>query len=487
MTVALAGITKTFGSVRANDGVDLVIGAGELVGVLGENGAGKSTLMKILSGFQAADSGSISVDGAPITLGSPADAEAAGIGMLHQDPLVFLPMTVLENFMLANPAAPDRRRARAELTDMAGRFGFSLDPDTPVRGLSVGERQQLEMLRLISLGVRLLILDEPTTAISVTQRAALFATLRTLAAEGTSVVFVSHKLDEVEDLCARVVVMRAGRVVGERDVPCPHDQLVELMFGTRIEPESRPPSVRGGPLARLEGVAVADPLVPLAPVDLEIAAGEAIGLAGIEGSGQRQLLRACAGVTGIASGRFILDGVDLTDAGYRRRLAAGIRFLPAGRIEEGLVEGLTVTEHVALVEPSGGFVDWPAAEREAERRVERFSIRGRPGSSAEALSGGNQQRLMFALLPPWVELLLLEHPTRGLDLESARWVWATLLERRRLGTAIAFSSSDVDELLLHADRIAVFYAGEIVDVVDAVSVGVDRLGRLMAGSGRAAG
>ena len=219
MTVALAGITKTFGSVRANDGVDLIIGPGELVGVLGENGAGKSTLMKILSGFQAADSGSISVDGAPIALGSPADAEAAGIGMLHQDPLVFLPMTVLENFMLANPAASDRRRARADLAEMSSRFGFSLDPDTPVRRLSVGERQQLEMLRLISQGVRLLILDEPTTAISVTQRAALFSTLRTLATEGTSVVFVSHKLDEVEDLCARVVVMRAGRVVGERAVP----------------------------------------------------------------------------------------------------------------------------------------------------------------------------------------------------------------------------------------------------------------------------
>ncbi len=177
--------------------------------------------MKILSGFQPADSGRISVDGAAIALGSPAEASAAGIGMLHQDPLVFLPMSVLENYMLANPEASDRSRAKEELAAAAGRFGFALDPDTPVRRLSIGERQQLEILRLISAGVRVLILDEPTTAISVTQRAALFATLRALAADGTSVVFVSHKLDEVEELCTRVVVMRAGKVVGDRQVPCP--------------------------------------------------------------------------------------------------------------------------------------------------------------------------------------------------------------------------------------------------------------------------
>ncbi len=485
MTVELAGITKTFGPVRANDGIDLVVADGELVAVLGENGAGKSTLMKILSGFQPADSGRIWVDGSPIAVGSPADASAAGIGMLHQDPLVFLPMSVLENYMLANPAARDRSRAKEELAAAAGRFGFALDPDTPVRRLSIGERQQLEVLRLISAGVRVLILDEPTTAISVTQRAALFATLRALAADGTSVIFVSHKLDEVEELCTRVVVMRAGKVVGDRQVPCPHDDLVELMFGSRVEPEVRPPSPAAGTSVHLEAVTVADRLVPLRPVDLTVAAGEALGLAGIEGSGQRQLLRACAGLRPFESGTFSLGGVDLTRAGYRQRLDAGIRFLPANRTEEGLVGGLTITEHVALVEPGGAFIDWPGSERGAVERVARYSIKGRPDSPAEALSGGNQQRLMFALLPEHVELLLLEHPTRGLDLGSARWVWGTLLERRRRGTAIVFASSDLDELLLHADRIAVFYAGEVVAVVDAATIGADRLGALMAGAGRA--
>lgn len=488
MTVALTGITKTFGSVRANDGVDLVVGDGELLGVLGENGAGKSTLMKILSGFQPADSGRVSIDGHQISLASPADAVAAGIGMLHQDPLVFLPMTVLDNYVLANPAQGDRRRGRHELAAAAGRFGFGLDLDTPVRRLSIGERQQLEILRLISLGVRVLILDEPTTAISVTQRAVLFAALRTLATDGTGVVFVSHKLEEVEELCTRVVVMRAGRVVGERAVPCSHDELVELMFGRRVDPEQRPPSLVGETRVRLEAVSVTDPLVPLHPVDLEIGAGEVVGIAGLEGSGQRQLLRACAGLTPFASGRFTLDGTDLTALPYRDRLTLGIRFLTAARIEEGLVEGLTVTEHVALVDDSGGgFVDWDEAERRADNRIERFSIRGMAGSTAESLSGGNQQRLLFALLPDRLSMLLMEHPTRGLDLESARWVWATLLERRGDGTAILFSSSDLDELLIHADRIAVFYAGEVVDVVEARLIGADRLGRLIAGAGRAAG
>jgi simple sugar transport system ATP-binding protein len=489
VTVELVGITKTFGSVRANDGVDLVVEPGELVGVLGENGAGKSTLMKILSGFQPADSGRISVDGAPITLGSPADAVAAGIGMLHQDPLVFLPMTVLENYLLANPAEPERTAARVDLAGAAERFGFTLDADTPVRRLSVGERQQLEILRLISQGARVLILDEPTTAISVTQRAALFAALRRLAADGTSVVFVSHKLDEVEELCSRVVVMRAGRVVGERPVPWPHDELVELMFGRRVEPEVRQPSPADAsrPVVRLEAVTVDDPLVPLRPVDLEVAAGESLGLAGLEGSGQRQLLRALAGLLPFSAGRFQLQGADVTHSNYHHRLDAGIRFLPANRIEEGLVEGMSITELVALVEPGGAFIDWSGAEQGAAQRVDRYSIKGRAETCCEELSGGNQQRLMFALLPEGIDLLLMEHPTRGLDLGSARWVWGTLLERQRRGTAIVFASSDMDELLLHADRIAVFYAGEIIDVVDAATVGADRLGGLMAGMGRAAG
>lgn len=223
MSLELRDIHKHFGPVRATDGISLTIEGGTLHGLLGENGAGKSTLMKILSGFYAPDSGEILLDGEPIRPSSPRDAIAHGIGMLHQDPLVFLPFTVLDNLLLASPSGIrlDRRKAREELAEMCTRFGFSLDPGTLVRTLTVGERQQLEIVRLLWLGARVLILDEPTTGISAPQRVKLFATLRLLAADGMSVIFVSHKLEEVDELCERVTVIRLGQVIGHAELPCP--------------------------------------------------------------------------------------------------------------------------------------------------------------------------------------------------------------------------------------------------------------------------
>ncbi len=485
MSVELIGIHKSFGEVRANAGIDLEIGDGELLGVLGENGAGKSTLMKILSGFQPADSGTVLVDGEPIALGSPVDAIAHGIGMLHQDPLVFLPMSVLENFVLGAPRGTDFRAARAALLSLCEQFGFALAPDAAVRRLSVGERQQLEIVRLLWRGARVLIFDEPTTAISATQRDRLFGTLRTLTSEGMSVIFVSHKLEEALELCTRIVVMRRGEVVAERPVPTPVPEIVELMFGSMIAPENRPDRVAGSPLASLEDVAVADRLVSVRGVELEIASGEVVGLAGLEGSGQLQLLRACAGLLPFTSGRFTVGGEEMTRAPYRERLASGIQLLTAGRLEEGLVDGLTITEHLALVDRDGGFlVDWEANRSVAADEIARFSIRGTPESMVESLSGGNQQRLLLALLRKRLRILLMEHPTRGLDVESARWVWSALLARRSDGTAIVFSSADLDELVLYSDRIAVFFAGEVIDVVDARAADVEQLGRLIGGSRR---
>jgi simple sugar transport system ATP-binding protein len=480
----LLDIHKEFGPVRANDGVSLRIEPGTVHGLLGENGAGKSTLMKILSGYISADSGEVRLGGRTLTLASPRDAMAAGIGMLHQDPLVFLPFSVLDNFMTGSPGGffLDRDAAAAELSRTAERFGFSFDPDAPARSLTVGERQQLEIVRLLSLGAKVLILDEPTSGITAEQRVKLFETLRSLSAEGMIVIFVSHKLEEVEDLCDRVTVLGKGRVVGEAEMPVPAERLVEMMFGRVVSPGTRTPVEIGGPLLELAGLGVKDRGPAMEPLDLVVREGEVLGLAGLEGSGQRTLLRACAGLLEPTMGTISVGGRDLTGAKYREFCDAGVSILPAGRLEEGLVAGLTISEHLVLTGGSKRFrIDRGAARERAGEAITEYSIRGRPDSTAEGLSGGNQQRLLLAMLPPKVRLLLLEQPTRGLDVESAAWVWTQLLERREQGAAIVFASADLDEVLRYSDRIAVFFAGSVLRVLDVEHTTGEQLGHLIGG------
>jgi ABC-type uncharacterized transport system ATPase subunit len=486
MSLELVDVHKSFGPVRANDGVSLTVEAGTLHGLLGENGAGKSTLMKILSGFLSADSGEIRLNGEQLHLSSPRDGIRAGIGMLHQDPLVFLPFTVLENLLLGREGGlgVDRGAAERSLREMSERFGFTFDPTAPVRNLTVGERQQLEILRLLWLGARVLILDEPTTGISAGQRIKLFEVLRALARDGMIVIFVSHKLEEVEELCGRVTVMRRGRAVGEADMPCPTDRLVEMMFGRVVAPTVPEQTPVGEVVIELEAVTTRE-LADGDEVSVSVRAGEVIGLAGLEGSGQRTFLRLCAGLAEPATGRVRLGGRDLTRRRYREYLAAGMHYLPAGRLEEGLVPGLSISEHFALTDGTDGFfIDHGRARRGAEAKIEEHFIVGTPESPAEALSGGNQQRLLLAMTPPDVRLLLMEHPTRGLDIESADWVWTRLLERRDRGTAIVFASADLDELLRYADRILVFFAGSVLKEVDARGTSGDELGTLIGGKER---
>jgi general nucleoside transport system ATP-binding protein len=486
MTLRLRGITKHYGSLRANDAVDLDVADGELHGLLGENGAGKSTLMKVLSGFVHADAGEVELDDEPLSLSSPRDAIAAGIGMLHQDPLVFGPFTVLDNFLLASPGTTrlDRTQGREQLAAAAQRYGFTFDPDAVARTLSVGERQQLEIARLLWLGARLLIFDEPTTGISAEQRDKLFEVLRDLAGDGLIVIFVSHKLEEIEQLCNRVTIMRAGKVVGTEDMPVPAERLVELMFGDVIVVPDRPPATLGQNVLRVREAEFSD-RIDVGPVDVDVAESEVLGLAGLEGSGQRTFLRGCAGLIDADRGSIRVDGVELAKRHHDAFRSAGVHLLPAGRLEEGLVPGLTIAEHFELVSANRSFfVDWGEAEATARRRIASDSIKGTIASTAESLSGGNQQRLLLAMLPRHVRLLLMEHPTRGLDFESAAWVWTQLLERRIDGTAIVFASVDLDELLRYSDRIAVFFAGRIIEVVDAQATDAEELGHLIGGRRR---
>jgi len=481
MSLELRGIYKSYGAVRASDGVDLRLEAGAIHGLRGENGAGKSTLMKVLSGFVVPDAGEVLLDGKAVPLGSTRAAIRAGIGMLHQDPLVFLPFTVLDNFLLGSGRRVDRGATVGELERIGAQFGFQFDPSAPARSLTVGERQQLEIARLLWLGARVLILDEPTTGISASQQERLFAALRVLAGQGMIVAFVSHKLEEVEALCQTVSVMRRGKVVGEASLPCPTEQLVEMMFGRVVAPAQKEGVSLGEPVLSLERVQLED-RVAAAEYSLAVRAGEVIGLAGLEGSGQRPFLRTCAGLSRPAEGVLAVGERDLSTARYHEFLEAGVHFLPAGRLEEGLISGLTITEHFLLAARAKGLrIDWGAAEADAEERIAANLIVGTPASTADELSGGNQQRLLLALMPADVRLLLMEHPTRGLDLESADWVWRQLLERSRRGTAIVFASADLDELLRYSDRILVFFAGKVLREVRAADTSGEELGYLIGG------
>ncbi|HEY5528908.1 MAG TPA: ATP-binding cassette domain-containing protein [Thermoleophilia bacterium] len=486
MEVQLREIRKHFGPVKANDGITLSVPAGSIQGILGENGAGKSTLMKILSGFQPADSGDIVLDGTLVQMRSPADAIRHGVGMLHQDPLDFPPMSVVDNLLIGAPGGviPRRREAAAAIAGEARSLGLSIDLRAEVGSLTVGERQQLELLRLLWLGARVLILDEPTTGISAEQRAVLFSTLRRLAGQGKTVIFVSHKLEEVQDLCTRVAVLRQGRLVGAALPPFEVEGLVNMMFARQVSPGERMVCTPGEPILRLSSLGVERGRIRLSGLDLDVRESETIGLAGMEGSGQSLLLRACAGLVPTVQGRIRLNNADLTGKPYRQFKKRGVAYVPASRLEEGLIPGLTLTEHFLLADRQGGvFIDREKGRRLAQSRIEEFNIRGTPANRVESLSGGNQQRALLALVKEKAKLLLLEHPTRGLDIESVIYLWGKLKERCLGGGAILFTSSDLDELLRYSDRILVFFSGRVSALLDAATTTVDELGQLIGGRG----
>jgi simple sugar transport system ATP-binding protein len=485
MRVELRSIHKHFGPVPANVGISLTIPAGTIHGLLGENGAGKSTLMKVLSGYFAADRGEIVLAGVAARLTSPADALRHGVGMLHQDPLDFPPLLLLDNFLLGQSGfRQNRRAARQAFVDVCRQFGFDLDPEAFVGDLTVGERQQLEIARLLWMGARALILDEPTTGISAPQKVKLFATLKQLAAQGKTIIFVSHKLEDVEALCDHITVLRQGQVAGEAAPPYATEQLVQLMFGQTLTVRARPSVPLGAPALAFAQVALTDGRLQVDDLNLTIAAGEVIGLAGLEGSGQQLLLQACAGLLPPTKGRVRLGGVDLTRQPYQRFLQAGVAYAPANRLREGLVPGLTLAEHVVLARrgPQPALIDWNAAQTQTQTRITDFNIKGAPASRVESLSGGNQQRALLALLPETgLRVLAVEHPTRGLDVESAMYIWGKLLERRKQGLAIVFATADLDELLQYSDRILVFFSGRVLAEVNARETTTEQLGYLIGG------
>jgi simple sugar transport system ATP-binding protein len=543
MRLQLKQVSKTFGALRANHDISLSFAASQIYAILGENGAGKSTLMKIIAGYQAPDAGGhIYIEGEAVVFKSPMDALAKGVGMLYQDPLDFPPMTVLDNYLTARPDVPfipKRRQAAQELAALCTKLGFSLNPQALVESLTIGERQQLEIARLLSLNIKILILDEPTTGISAEQRQRLFSALKRLAQEeGLTILLVTHKLADVEALCDKVVVLRAGRVVGQVDMPSPSAYLVKLMFGTMPSPPSREAVPLGETVLAVENLHLHTPLFTLPSLSLEVRAGEVLGLAGLDGSGQTEFMRACAGFTRLSWGRHMLalstlalcaaifsqilgdsrlvlgvtlallvalllvplvlallryllhphDPIRFLGAGtrwlgYRELRARGLAYLSAGRLEEGLVRGLTLTQHSALADPHPRpWVAWRGALRRMEAAIARYQIRGKPHSPIHTLSGGNQQRVALSLLPPALRLAFLENPTRGLDVNSAQRIWDLLLERRKDGTALIFSSPDLDEIVRYSDRILVFSSGKWRLVTERAEMNAETLGLLIGGA-----
>lgn len=485
MQIELREIRKYFGPVKANDGISLVLQEGHIYGLLGENGAGKSTLMKILSGYQPPDSGEILINGQAVTFDSPAQALDNGIGMLYQDPLDFPPFRIIENYLLGRPGGflLDYKSAEAELHDLARRYSFELDFNAHVDSLSLGERQQLELIRLLAGGAELLILDEPTTGISAEQKEKLFGSMQKLAREeGKILILVSHKLDEVQELCGHAFVLHRGKLVGESPVPCSNEVLVDLMFDELPPRTERAPFELKDPALEINDLTIKTYRMTVDGLNLSIRKGEVFGLAGLEGSGQELLMQTCAGLEQPAAGRIRVHGKDVTGWSYHRMQAEDIAYMPAGRLEAGLVAGLSLTEHVVLAQPEHEFlVDWPTAREETAARIEHYQIVGAPHTTADALSGGNQQRLLFALLKTPLKLILLEHPTRGLDVRSANWIWETLYRRREAGTAIIFMSADLDEIVERSDRIAVFSGGKMSRIVEAKDTSVEELGHLIGG------
>jgi general nucleoside transport system ATP-binding protein len=496
LAAELHGITKRYGDLIANDAVDLELTRGEVHALLGENGAGKTTLMRVLYGLTTADSGRILVDGSPAVIHSPRDAIAAGIGMVTQHFSLVQPMSVTENLILgrATGARLDLAAARRSVEQASERFGIVVQPDALVQDLSVGEQQRVEIIKALSRECRVLILDEPTAVLVPHEVEALFETLRRLIDDGLSVVFISHKLGEVRTISDRVSVMRRGQMVGTAAGDTDERELARMMVGrptfgvVRQDPPSR------GAKARLQvrGLSArgAHGLVALHDIDLDVHAGEILGVAGVSGNGQTELAEALSGMRATTGGSATVDGHEIADADPSTVMAAGVGRIPEDR-HASLVLDLPVSLNLIMehIDDFGSAtrLDGRKIDAYARELIERYRIKARPHDRVATLSGGNIQKVLLArVLSRDPKVVIVSQPTRGLDVGASEYVREELLARRRDGAAILLMSEDLDELLSLSDRVAVIYEGRIVGRMEAGEADAEHLGMLMAGRGTAA-
>ncbi|HEY5486760.1 MAG TPA: ABC transporter ATP-binding protein [Candidatus Limnocylindrales bacterium] len=497
----MRGITKRYPGVVANDHITLDVRRGEIHALLGENGAGKTTLMNVLYGLARPDEGQILLDGQEIKIAGPSDAIARGISMVHQHFMLVPVLSVAENVILgaetmSNPVFVDRREASKRIAALATRFGFDLDPDATVGSLSVGQQQRVEILKALYRSARILVLDEPTAVLTPQETDEIFALLRRLAADGHSIVFISHKLYEVLAVADRITVIRRGRVIGER---CPgettEEELAELMVGREVElTVDRGESHVAGPVFRVEGLRVADDrhheVVPGAT--FEIRAGEILGVAGVAGNGQDELIQAIVGLRRATDGKVTLLGHDITGLRPRAINEAGVGYVPGDRQRFGLIlsfplyDNLVLTSYYRAPFARGVLRDDSAILDSARAQIERFDIRTHSAAASTAtLSGGNQQKVVVAReFERDLALLILDQPTRGLDVGSIEFIHNQIIAKRDAGTAVLLVSAELDEVMEMSDRIAVMYRGRIVAELDGRTADKSEVGLLMATGGR---
>jgi general nucleoside transport system ATP-binding protein len=487
--VALEGITKRFPGVVANDDVSLELRTGEVHALIGENGAGKSTLMRILYGMYPADAGRFLIRGEEVKIHSPRDAIARGIGMVHQHFVLVDPFTVAENVVLGDEggAVLDQDGAERKVKELADAYGFQIDPHATVEDLSVGEEQRVEILKALYRGVDILILDEPTAVLTPAETRDLFGNLRRLRADGKSIVFISHKLDEVLEIADRITVLRRGEVVGETTpAQTSKAQLAEMMVGRPVLFRlDKPQGEIGEAVLRLEDLHGGR----LHGLSLEVRAGEIVGVAGVEGNGQRDLADAIMGLRPLEGGHVVLEGRDLASLSTAEIRNAGVGFVPEDRHEQGLVLGMTLWENSLLGRQDDapfvkrGILSLRTIKELARKLVKLFDVRARSiDVTAGALSGGNQQKLILAReLETDPKLLLAAQPTRGLDVGAIEFVWRQILEQKAEGRGVLLISAELDEIYALSDRILTLYEGRITGEYSP-DAPADEVGRGMLGA-----
>jgi general nucleoside transport system ATP-binding protein len=499
IVLRLANITKRFGALIANDDISLTLRKGEIIALLGENGAGKTTLMNILFGHYVANEGTIEAFGETLPRGNPRAALGVGIGMVHQHFTLAEQMTVLENIMLGTEPLARLRSgtslARNKLIKLANDFGLAVDPDARVSSLTVGERQRVEILKALYRNARILILDEPTAVLTPGEADALFKTLARMAAAGLSVIFISHKLHEVMAAASRVVVLRAGKVAGERDISqTSREELASLMVGGAIsKPDVKPASVAGAPLLQLQNVSAKLPggRVALDKASLTLRAGEITGIAGVSGNGQSVIAALIEGMVAPSSGQMLLNGSVISVWSPAAALQSGIARIPEDRHATGMIADMSVTENAISERHNDqrfskrGLLDWSSAKRFAESLIKSYDIKT-PSAETQVrlLSGGNMQKLILGrALNGAPQVIIANQPTRGLDVGAVAFVQSQLLEARARGAAILLISEDLDEVLALADNIVVTFAGKLSAPIARADANEVTIGAMMAGAG----
>ena len=496
MKLELRNITKRFGALVANDDISLVLKSGEIHALLGENGAGKSTLMNVLYGLLKPDLGSILIDDKEVHFEGPGDAMASGIGMVHQHFMLIPVFTVAENVVLGHEPTGalgtlDLNSARKIVREISDRFGFDIDPDAKVQDLPVGAQQRVEIIKSLARDAKILVLDEPTAVLTPQETDELMEIMRGLAKAGTSIIFITHKLREVQEVADRITVIRQGKVVASPSPKASANELASLMVGREVKLNTkRKPAKVGEEALIIKDLTVLDDRnhQMVDGVSLSIRYGEILAIAGVQGNGQTELAEAILGLRKIHAGSIQVAGSDVTKRSVREVLESGLGYIPEDRKKDGLVADFSIAENLML---DGSFdapfakgfqIDFANRDRIADELIEEFDIRTPSAETlAKQLSGGNQQKVVVAReLGRELKVLVASQPTRGVDVGSIEFIHDQMIAARDSGKCVLVISTELDEVLALADRIAVMYRGRIVGIVDAKSTR-EKLGKMMAG------